>query len=69
MQVENAKKMTSVGKVKVSRVVRAWEKRLSRCKGVIAVAPPSVNMRELVENLKVKNDKGSREKRRLKTVL
>lgn len=46
VQVEKAKNMTSVRKVKECRVVRVGEKRFSGCKGVIGGIPLSVNIRK-----------------------
>ena len=52
--MRKAKEMNSVGKLKVIKVVRVGEQR-DGCKGVIAGVPLSVNMKQLVDNLKVRN--------------
>ncbi|XP_045913420.1 uncharacterized protein LOC123975742 [Micropterus dolomieu] len=52
VQMEKAKKMSCVGKIKI---VRVGEKRSGGSKGVIYGIPLTVNMKELVENLRMKN--------------
>lgn len=54
-QMEKARKLTSVGKIKVLKVVRVGEKRTNGCKGVIYGVPIHVNVREIVESIKVEN--------------
>lgn len=53
-QVVKAKKMTCIGKIKVFKVVRVGEQRINGSKGVISGVPLNVSMRELMENLKVR---------------
>uniref|UniRef100_A0A0E9RPP5 Uncharacterized protein n=1 Tax=Anguilla anguilla TaxID=7936 RepID=A0A0E9RPP5_ANGAN len=53
--MEKAKKMSSVGKAKVAKVVRVGEQRGGGCKGVISGLPLVVSMKQLVENLRVRN--------------
>lgn len=55
IQVEKGKKMSCVGKIKIVKVVRVGEKRIGGSKGVIYGIPLTVNMKELVENLRMKN--------------
>lgn len=43
-QMEKAKKMSNIGKIKVSKVVRVGEQRAGGCKGVISGLPFSVSM-------------------------
>lgn len=50
-QTENPNKMSSVGKVKLPKMVRVGEKRRNGCKGVMFGIPITVSMKELVENL------------------
>lgn len=54
VQVIKAKKMTVIGKIKVIKVVRVGEQRSNGSKGVISGVPLNVSMRELMENLKVR---------------
>ena len=53
--MDKARKLQWVGKVKVAKTVRVGEKGAGESKGVIAGIPLSVGMKELVDNLKVRN--------------
>lgn len=55
VQMERAKKLATVGKVKVSKVVKVGEHRPNGDKGVISGVPLGVYMKDLVENLQVRN--------------
>ena len=55
-EVEKVKKLASVGKVKISRVVQVGEKRFSGCKGVVFGISLNVSMKVLMENLKVRTN-------------
>lgn len=55
VQMEKAKKMSCVGKIKIVKVVRVGEKINGGSKGMIYGIPLNVNMKELVENLRMKN--------------
>lgn len=55
VQMEKAKKMSCVGKIKIVKVVRVGEKINGGSKGMIYGIPLTVNMKELVENLRMKN--------------
>lgn len=54
-QIEKAKKMSSVGKVKVAKVVRVGGEKAESCKGIMAGVPLMVNIKEIVENLRMRN--------------
>ncbi|XP_067275529.1 uncharacterized protein [Pseudorasbora parva] len=54
-QMEKAKKMSCIGKVKVVKVARVGEKRTGGSKGVVYGIPRTVSMKEMVENLKRQN--------------
>lgn len=53
--MEKVRKLTTVGKIKVLKVVRVGEKKINGCKGVIYGVPVHVNIKELVESIKVEN--------------
>jgi len=55
VQMEKAKKMSCIGKTKVVKVVRVGEKINAGSKGVMYGIPLTINMKELVENLRMKN--------------
>ncbi|XP_014891407.1 uncharacterized protein LOC106949576 isoform X3 [Poecilia latipinna] len=61
-QVEKAKKLGGLCKVKIRAVVKVGEKINNESKGIITGVPLSVNMKDLVENLKERNKeiKGAR---------
>lgn len=46
--------MSSVGKIKVTKVVRAGGEKDESCKGIMA-GVPLMGMKEIVENLRVRN--------------
>lgn len=52
----------------LSRVVRVWEKTFSNYKREIAEVPWSVNMRELVKDLRVRNSIVKRVERMMRGV-
>lgn len=52
-QIEKAKKMSCIGKIKVDKVIRVGERRMGGSKEVIYGIPLTVNMKELVENMRV----------------
>lgn len=53
-QVKKVKGIGSVGKVKITKVIRVGEQR-NGCKGVISGVPLCVSMKQLVDNVKVRN--------------
>lgn len=55
IQLDKAKKMTYVGKVKVQKVAIVGERRVNGCKGVIYGIPINVNNKEIMENMRVGN--------------
>lgn len=54
-QMEKAKRMSSVGKVKVAKVVRVGGEKVESCKGIMAGVPLMVGMKEIVENVRIRN--------------
>lgn len=62
VQVERARKLVGVCKVKVKTTARVGERSTSGNKGVIVGVPLNVNMKDLMENLKLRNGevKGAR---------
>lgn len=55
VQTVKARKLANVGKIKVLKVVRVGEKRISGCKGVIYGVSNRVNVREPMESIKMRN--------------
>lgn len=54
-QIERVQKLQVVGKVRVTKMVRVGEKKVG-CKGMIYGVPLTVDMKELVANLKVNRE-------------